>query len=136
MRHWYLDEIASKPLANHSYILRRAPQTPDAVSPRPLAPDAVPAHAPATPDAIPPGLDEAAPALLVGAEDGDGFPDGGVVRDFLLLLVVDEDEGDEHDAGADPVQGARVLLVQDHLADEGEGDGEAEADGDDQRGGQ
>ncbi len=55
---------------------------------------------------------------------------------LLLALMVNEQKGHEHDAGADPVQPARVLRVLDHLADEREGDVQGQADGDDERGGE
>ena len=52
---------------------------------------------------------------------------------ILLALVVDKDERDEDDAGADPIGGAGELGLQNHLTDEGEGNGQAKADRDDER---
>lgn len=58
-----------------------------------------------------------------------------VFLSLLGALVVDEQERDQHDARADPVDPARVLGVLDHLADERQRDGQRQADGDDKWGG-
>jgi hypothetical protein len=51
-----------------------------------------------------------------------------VIRVAVGTLVVDEDERQQHNAGADPVHGAGVLCLQHHLADKRQWDGQAEPD--------
>lgn len=50
--------------------------------------------------------------------------------------MVHDQEGEEDDGGADPVQAAGVLALENDLSDERERNGQAEADGDNEGRGQ
>jgi len=54
----------------------------------------------------------------------------------LTLFMINEDEGDKRDNRTDPVHNARVLGIDDHLADKGERDCQAESHSNNERGGE
>lgn len=50
--------------------------------------------------------------------------------------MIDKDERNEDDAGADPICWRGVLRLENHLTDQRQRDGQTETDGDDQRRGE